>query len=161
MQAEILELKAHDTGPATGVVIESSLDKGKGPVATVLIQNGILNLKDFVLVGQTFGRVRALFNEFGKAVDSAGPSTPVVITGLSATPNVGDQLISTDDEKKVKDIASTREKKQKEIDMQSKQKNFSIESFGDAISTKKIINYLIKTDVQGSCEAIINSLQSI
>jgi translation initiation factor IF-2 len=124
LQAEILELKAHDTGPATGVVIESSLDKGKGPVATVLIQNGILNLKDFVLAGQTFGRVRALFNEFGKSVNTAGPSTPVVITGLSATPNVGDQLISTDDEKKVKDIASTREKKQKEIDMQSKQKNF-------------------------------------
>jgi translation initiation factor IF-2 len=161
LQAEILELKAHDIGSASGIVIESSLDKGKGPVATVLIQNGILNLKDFVLVGQTFGRVRALFNEFGKSVNSAGPSTPVVITGLSATPNVGDQLISTNDEKKVKDIASTREKKQKEIDMQSKQKNFSIESFGDAISTKKIINYLIKTDVQGSCEAIINSLQSI
>jgi len=161
LQAEILELKAHDTGPATGVVIESSLDKGKGPVATVLIQNGILNMKDFVLVGQTFGRVRALFNEFGKPVNSAGPSTPVVITGLSATPNVGDQLISTDDEKKVKEIASTREKKQKEIDMQSKQKNFSIESFGDANGTKKIINYLVKTDVQGSCEAILNSLQSI
>ena len=161
LQAEILELKAHDTGPATGVVIESSLDKGKGPVATVLIQNGILNMKDFVLVGQTFGRVRALFNEFGKPVNNAGPSTPVVITGLSATPNVGDQLISTDDEKKVKEIASTREKKQKEIDMQSKQKNFSIESFGDANGTKKIINYLVKTDVQGSCEAILNSLQSI
>ena len=161
LQAEILELKAHDTGPATGVVIESSLDKGKGPVATVLIQNGILNMKDFVLVGQTFGRVRALFNEFGKPVNNAGPSTPVVITGLSATPNVGDQLISTDDEKKVKEIASTREKKQKEIDMQSKQKNFSIESFGDANGSKKIINYLVKTDVQGSCEAIINSLQSI
>ena len=161
LQAEILELKAHDTGPATGVVIESSLDKGKGPVATVLIQNGILNMKDFVLVGQTFGRVRALFNEFGKPVNNAGPSTPVVITGLSATPNVGDQLISTDDEKKVKEIASTREKKQKEIDMQSKQKNFSIESFGDVNGTKKIINYLVKTDVQGSCEAILNSLQSI
>ena len=161
LQSEILELKAHDTGPATGVVIESSLDKGKGPVATVLIQNGVLNMKDFVLVGQTFGRVRALFNEFGKPVDTAGPSTPVVITGLSATPNVGDQLISTDDEKKVKEIASTREKKQKEIDMQSKQKNFSIESFGDAIGSKKIINYLVKTDVQGSCEAIINSLRSI
>ncbi len=161
LQAEILELKAHDTGPASGVVIESSLDKGKGPVATVLIQNGILNMKDFVLVGQTFGRVRALFNEFGKPVNNAGPSTPVVITGLSATPNVGDQLISTDDEKKVKEIASTREKKQKEIDMQSKQKNFSIESFGNANGSKKIINYLVKTDVQGSCEAIINSLQSI
>jgi translation initiation factor IF-2 len=161
LQAEILELKAHDTGPATGVVIESSLDKGKGPVATVLIQNGVLNMKDFVLVGQTFGRVRALFNEFGKSVNTAGPSTPVVITGLSATPNVGDQLISTNDEKKVKEIASSREKKQKEIDMQSKQKNFSIESFGDAVDSKKIINYLVKTDVQGSCEAIINSLQSI
>ena len=161
LQAEILELKAHDDGPATGVVIESSLDKGKGPIATVLIQNGVLNQKDFVLVGQTFGRVRALFNEYGKTVKNAGPSTPVVLTGLSATPNVGDQLISTSDEKKVKDIASSREKKQKEIEMQSKQKNFSIDSFGDASNNKKIINYLIKTDVQGSCEAIISSLQSI
>ena len=161
LQAEILELKAQEKGPATGVVIESSLDKGKGPVATILVQNGILNKKDFILVGQTFGRVRALFNEYGKAVDNAGPSTPVVLTGLSATPNVGDQLISTDDEKKVKDIASSREKKQKEIDMQSKQKNFSIESFSDVSNSKKIINYLIKTDVQGSCEAIVNSLQSI
>jgi len=112
-------------------------------------------------VGQTFGRVRALFNEFGKPVKDAGPSTPVVLTGLSATPNVGDQLISTEDEKKVKDIASSREKKQKEIDMQSKQKNFSIESFGDTSNNKKIVNYLIKTDVQGSCEAIVSSLQSI
>ena len=161
LQAEILELKANDQGPATGIVIESSLDKGKGPIATILIQNGILNQKDFILVGQTFGRVRALFNEFGKPIKSAGPSTPVVITGLSATPNVGDQLISTDDEKKVKDIASSRERKQKEIEMQSKQKNFSIESFGDASNNKKIVNYLIKTDVQGSCEAIISSLQSI
>ena len=161
LQAEILELKAQDKGPASGVVIESSLDKGKGPIATILVQNGVLNKKDFILVGQTFGRVRALFNEYGKAVDQAGPSTPVVLTGLSATPNVGDQLISTDDEKKVKDIASSREKKQKEIDMQSKQKNFSIESFGDAANSKKFINYLIKTDVQGSCEAIVNSLQSI
>ena len=112
-------------------------------------------------MGQTFGRVRALFNEFGKPVKDAGPSTPVVLTGLSATPNVGDQLISTEDEKKVKDIASSREKKQKEIDMQSKQKNFSIESFGDTSNNKKIVNYLIKTDVQGSCEAIVSSLQSI
>ena len=75
LQAEILELKANDQGPATGIVIESSLDKGKGPIATILIQNGILNQKDFILVGQTFGRVRALFNEFGKPIKSAGPST--------------------------------------------------------------------------------------
>ncbi len=161
LQAEILELKADDNGPATGVVIESSLDKGKGPVATVLIQNGRLKQKDFVLVGQTFGRVRALFNEYNKPVKNAGPSTPVVLTGLSATPNVGDQLISTDDERKVKDIASSREKKQREIEMQSKQKNFSIESFGKDSNNKKIVNYLVKTDVQGSCEAIVNSLQAI
>ena len=126
----------------------------------MLIQNGLLKQKDFVLFGQTFGRVRALFNEYSKPLKSAGPSTPVVLTGLSATPNVGDQLISTDDERKVKDIASSREKKQKEIEMQSKQKNFSIESFGDD-NNKKIINYLVKTDVQGSCEAIVNSLQTI
>ena len=161
LQSEILELKALDTGPATGVVIESSLDKGKGPVATVLVQNGILNKKDFVLVGQTFGRVRALFNEYSQEVSSAGASTPVVLTGLSATPNVGDQLISTNDEKKVKEIASSRERKQKEIDMQSKQKNFTLESFNENANGKKIVNYLIKTDVQGSCEAIVNSLNSI
>ena len=125
LQAEILELKANDQGPATGIVIESSLDKGKGPIATILIQNGILNQKDFILVGQTFGRVRALFNEFGKPIKSAGPSTPVVITGLSATPNVGDQLISTDDEKKVKDIASSRERKQKKLKCNRSKKIFN------------------------------------
>ncbi|MBK46352.1 MAG: translation initiation factor IF-2 [Gammaproteobacteria bacterium] len=162
LQSEILELKASSTGSATGTVVESSLDKGKGPVATVLIQSGILNKKDYILVGKEFGRVRAMFNEFNKEVTSAGPSSPIVITGLSGTPNVADKLISTNDERKVKEIASARESKQKEIEMQSKQKTFSIDNFNPSNQTKKkIINLIIKSDVQGSAEAIVASLQSI
>ncbi len=162
LQSEILELRASSKGSATGTVVESSLDKGKGPIATVLIQSGILMKKDYILVGKEFGRVRAMFNEFNKEVTSAGPSSPVVITGLSGTPNVADKLISTNDERKVKEIASARESKQKEIEMQSKQKTFSIDNFNpDNQSKKKIINLIVKSDVQGSAEAIVASLQSI
>ena len=162
LQAEILELKASSSGPATGTVIESSLDKGRGPVATVLVQNGQLSKKDFVLVGKEFGRVRAMYNEDNKEILSAGPGTPVVITGLSGTPNVADNLISTNDERKVKEIASARESKQKEIEMQSKQKTFSIENFGTNDQKKKdIVNLIIKSDVQGSSEAISSALEAI
>ena len=162
LQAEILELKASPTGPAIGTVIESSLDKGRGPVATVLIQNGKLSKKDYILVGKEFGRVRAMYDEDNKEIASAGPGIPVVITGLSGTPNVADNLISTSDEKKVKEIASARESKLKEIEMQSKQKTFSIESFGSGSDKKKeIVNLIIKSDVQGSSEAISSSLESI
>ena len=162
LQSEMLELKASADGSAVGSVVESSLDKGKGPIATVLIQNGTLNKKDYVLVGKEFGRIRAMYNEFNKEVSSAGPGCPVVITGLSGAPNVADQLIATKDEKKVKDIASSRESKQKEIEMQSKQKTFSIESFNQTNThKKKIINLLIKSDVQGSAEAIISALMAI
>lgn len=162
LQAEILELKASPTGPAIGTVIESSLDKGRGPVATVLIQNGKLSKKDYILVGKEFGRVRAMYDEDNKEITSAGPGIPIVITGLSGTPNVADNLISTNDEKKVKEIASARESKLKEIEMQSKQKTFSIESFGSGSDKKKeIVNLIIKSDVQGSSEAISSSLESI
>ena len=162
LQSEILELKASAKGAATGTVVESSLDKGKGPVATVLIESGILNKKDYVLVGKEFGRVRAMFNEFNNEINSAGPSVPVVITGLSGTPDVADKLISTSDERKVKEIASLRESKQKEIEMQSKQKTFSIDNFNsDTSGAKKIINLIIKSDVQGSSEAIVSSLKAI
>ena len=162
LQSEILELKASSKGAATGTVVESSLDKGKGPVATVLIESGILNKKDYVLVGKEFGRVRAMFNEFNNEINLAGPSVPVVITGLSGTPNVADKLISTSDERKVKEIASLRESKQKEIEMQSKQKTFSIDNFNSKSATsKKIINLIIKSDVQGSSEAIVSSLKAI
>jgi len=162
LQSEILELKASAEGAATGTVVESSLDKGKGPVATVLVESGILNKKDYVLVGKEFGRVRAMFNEFNNEINSAGPSVPVVITGLSGTPNVADKLISTSDERKVKEIASLRESKQKEIEMQSKQKTFSIDNFSsDSAASKKIINLIVKSDVQGSAEAIVSSLKAI
>ena len=163
LQAEILELKAPKDGPATGTVIESSLDKGRGPIATILIKEGTLHKKDFILVGKEFGRVRAMYDEFNNEILSVTPGCPAVITGLSATPNVGDQLMSTIDEKKIKEIASMRESKQKEIEMQAKQKNFSIDAFNASNTSKKkrIENFLIKTDVQGSCEAITTSLQKI
>ena len=162
LQSEILELKASKKGLAMGSVVESLLDKGRGPIATILIQSGTLNKKDYVLVGKEFGRIRAMYNEFNKEITSAGPGCPVVITGLSGTPNVADQLMATNDEKKVKDIASLRESKQKEIEMQAKQKTFSIDNFGISDTPKKkIINLLIKSDVQGSCEAINSSLRNI
>ena len=162
LQSEILELKASSKGSAIGSVVESSLDKGRGPTATVLVQSGTLNKKDYVLVGKEFGRIRAMYDEFNKEIVSAGPGCPVVITGLSGTPNVADQLIATDDEKKVKDIASLRESKQKEIEMQAKQKTFSLDNFNlNDTSKKKIINLLIKSDVQGSVEAINSTLHNI
>jgi len=162
LQSEILELKASNKGPAIGSVVESSLDKGRGPMATVLVQSGTLNKKDYVLVGKEFGRVRAMYDEFNKEILTAGPGCPVVITGLSGTPNVADQLMATTDEKKVKDIASLRESKQKEIEMQAKQKTFSLDSFNlNDSPKKKIINLLIKSDVQGSVEAINSTLRNI
>ncbi len=163
LQAEILELRAPKKGPATGSVIESSLDIGRGPVATVLIESGTLNKKDYILVGKEFGRVRAMYDEYNKETLSATPGSPVIVTGLSGTPNVGDRLMSTLDEKKIKEVASMRESKQKEIEMQSKQKNFSLDDFNanKESNRKNIINFLIKTDVQGSCEAITTALQKI
>ena len=162
LQSEILELKASKKGLAMGAVVESSLDKGRGPIATILIQSGTLNKKDYVLVGKEFGRIRAMYNEFNKEIDIAGPGCPVVITGLSGTPNVADQLMATKDEKKVKDIASLRESKQKEIEMQAKQKTFSVDSFSlNDEPKKRIINLLIKSDVQGSSEAINSTLRNI
>ncbi|MBH44060.1 MAG: translation initiation factor IF-2 [Gammaproteobacteria bacterium] len=162
LQSEILELKATKSAPAIGSIIESSLDKGLGSIATILIQKGTLKKKDYVLVGKEFGRIRAMYNEYNKEVDLAEPGHPVVITGLSGTPDVGDQLMVIEDEKRVKEIASARESKQKEIEMQSKQKNFSLETFSpDNKNNKKVINLLIKSDVQGSAEAITQTLQNI
>ena len=126
LQSEILELKASKKGSAIGSVVESSLDKGRGPIATILIQSGTLSKKDYVLVGKEFGRIRAMYDEFNKEISSAGPGCPVVITGLSGTPNVADQLMAAKDEKKIKEIASLRESKQKEIEIQGKRKTFSI-----------------------------------
>ena len=162
LQSEILELKASKKGSAIGSVVESSLDKGRGPIATILIQSGTLSKKDYVLVGKEFGRIRAMYDEFNKEISSAGPGCPVVITGLSGTPNVADQLMAAKDEKKIKDIASLRESKQKEIEIQGKRKTFNIDDFNlNDAPKKKIINLLIKGDVQGSVEAINSTLRNI
>ena len=162
LQSEVLELKASKKGSAIGSVVESSLDKGRGPIATILIQSGTLNKKDYVLVGKEFGRIRAMYDEFNKEISSAGPGCPVVITGLSGTPNVADQLMAAKDEKKIKDIASLRESKQKEIEIQGKRKTFNIDDFNlNNAPKKKIINLLIKGDVQGSVEAINSTLRNI
>ena len=162
LQSEILELKASKKGSAIGSVVESSLDKGRGPIATILIQSGTLSKKDYVLVGKEFGRIRAMYDEFNKEISSAGPGCPVVITGLSGTPNVADQLLSAKDEKKIKEIASLRESKQKEIEIQGKRKTFNIDDFNlNDTPKKKIINLLIKGDVQGSVEAINSTLRNI
>ena len=162
LQSEILELKASKKGSAIGSVVESSLDKGRGPIATILIQSGTLSKKDYVLVGKEFGRIRAMYDEFNKEISSAGPGCPVVITGLSGTPNVADQLMAAKDEKKIKDIASLRESKQKEIEIQGKRKTFNIDDFNlNDAPKKKIINLLIKGDVQCSVEAINSTLKNI
>lgn len=108
LQAEMLELKAADKGPAKGLVIESRLDKGRGPVASILVQSGLLQKGDIVLAGQCFGRVRAMINEMGSQVTSAGPSIPVEIQGLSDVPSAGDELIVVPDERKAREVALFR-----------------------------------------------------
>ena len=114
LQAEVLELKAVPTGRATGVVIESALDKGRGPVATVLVQQGELKKGDYLVCGVQYGRVRALFDETGKQVDSAGPSIPVQVLGLSGVPDAGDDFVVVEDERLAKDVAQQRDAKRRE-----------------------------------------------
>lgn len=162
LQAEILELKAVDHGPASGVVIESSLDKGRGPVATVLIQQGKLSKGDMLLAGQEYGRVRAMFDENGKDIESAGPSIPVVVLGLSGAPNAGDEAIVATDERKVREIADIRKSKSKDTKFAAQQATRLENVFshlGDGVAAS--INVLIKADVQGSAEALRHSLEKL
>jgi len=159
LQAEILELTAMDSGPASGTVIESRLDRGRGPVATVLVQNGLLQKGDIVLSGYEFGRVRALLDENGNEIHSAGPSVPVEILGLSGTPNVGDEMIVVPDEKKAREIAMFRQGKYRQ-DKLAQQQATKMENLlaqmgeGEAA----VLNLIIKADVQGSAEAISEAL---
>jgi translation initiation factor IF-2 len=162
LQSEVLELKASAIGPATGVVIESRLDRGRGPIASVLVQNGKLNKGDVVLSGHEFGRVRAINDENGKELNSAGPSTPVEILGLSGTPNAGDEMIVVPDEKKAREIALFRQGKYRDVKL-AKQHASKLENvlsqMGDAGGAT--LNLLIKADVQGSSEAMVDSLSSL
>jgi len=159
LQAEVLELTAMVTGQASGTVIESRLDKGRGPVATVLVQNGLLKKGDMVLSGYEFGRVRAMLDENGNDVLSAGPSTPVEILGLSSTPNAGDEMIVVPDEKKAREIALFRQGKYRETKLAQQHAtklDNVLSQMGEGISLS--LNILVKADVQGSAEAIVEAL---
>jgi translation initiation factor IF-2 len=163
VQAEILELKAARDIPATGVVIESKLEKGRGPVADILVQQGQLRKGDFILCGMEFGRVRAMFNENGKPVKEAGPSCPVEVLGLSGAPNAGDEFIVVADERKAREIATQREEKLRSTKLAAQQATkledvFSrMETSGESVD----LNLVIKADVQGSLEALRGSLTDL
>ncbi|MBL1261664.1 MAG: translation initiation factor IF-2 [Thiotrichaceae bacterium] len=162
LQAEVLELTAVEECAARGAVIESSLDKGRGPVATILVQNGILRKGDMVLAGQEYGRVRAMFDEAGNKVEQAGPSIPVVVLGLSGTPSAGDDVLVVPDERKAREVALFRQAKAREIQM-ARQKASKMEDMFSQMGANKvdILNLLIKADVQGSVEALRDSLTKL
>ena len=159
LAAEILELKAVSDGPASGTVIEARLDKGRGPVATVLVQSGELQRGDMILTGHEFGRVRAMHDENGNDIAAAGPSIPVEVLGLSGTPKAGDDMIVVPDERKAREIALFRQGKYREVKLAkqqaSKTKN-AITRMNDADGAS--VNVLVKTDVQGSAEALSEAL---
>lgn len=158
LRAEMLELKAPVDAPAKGIVIEARLDKGRGPVATILVQSGTLSRGDVVLAGASFGRVRAMLNENGKPINSAGPSIPVEIQGLTEVPAAGDELISLADERKAREIALFRQGKFRDVKL-ARQQAAKLESMfegaGEGVQTLELI---VKTDVQGSQEALVSSL---
>lgn len=159
VQTEILELKAPVEGAASGIVIESRLDKGRGAVATVLIQKGTLESGQMVLCGHEYGRVRAMFNENGKAIKEAGPCAPVEILGLSGTPNAGDEFLVVQNERIAKDLAKHREDRKKSTRHAAQQASKLDEVFSRMASGEiASVNLVIKTDVQGSLEALRGSL---
>ena len=162
LQSEVLELTAVKDGMASGVVIESYLDKGRGPVATILVQSGTLRKGDIVLCGFEYGRVRAMRDENGKEIDEAGPSIPVEVLGLSGVPAAGDEATVVRDEKKAREVALHRQGKFREVKLARQQKAklenmFSNMAEGDVAE----LNIIVKADVQGSVEAIIQSLQDL
>ena len=162
LQSEVMELKAPDEGPASGIVIESSLEKGRGPVATVLVQKGRLKRGDMILSGQEFGRVRAMFDENGQQVQEVGPSMPVAILGLSGTPNAGDDVLAVEDERKAREVAELRQEKLREKKLASQQaakldQIFSQMQHGESAE----LNIMLKADVQGSAEALRDSMMKL
>jgi translation initiation factor IF-2 len=161
LQAEVLELKAPIDGLAAGYVIESSLEKGRGAVATVLVLRGTLKLGDALLIGQEFGRVRALFDEAGKPVDTAGPSIPVVVLGLSGSPNAGDELLVVESERKAREVAMHRQARSRDVKLAQKSANMQ-DVFSTMGETKpNLVQLLVKADVQGSVEALRDALNAL
>jgi translation initiation factor IF-2 len=162
LQAELLELKAVKQGRARGVVIESSLDKGRGPVATLLVQQGTLSRGDMILAGQEYGRVRAMFNETGEAIESAGPSMPIVVLGLSGVPQAGDEVLAVTDERKAREAASQRHDRMRETRL-ARQQAANLQNLFDEMGKAEqlTVNLLIRADVQGSVEALRDALTNL
>ncbi|HYG41687.1 MAG TPA: translation initiation factor IF-2, partial [Bordetella sp.] len=161
LQAEILELKAPVEAPAKGLVIEARLDKGRGPVATILVQSGTLKRGDVVLAGASFGRVRAMVDENGKPIQEAGPSIPVEIQGLTEVPAAGDELIAMVDERKAREIALFRQGKFRDVKL-ARQQAAKLESMFDNLGEgTQTLALIVKTDVQGSQEALVSSLTKL
>nr|WP_226468695.1 translation initiation factor IF-2 [Luteimonas panaciterrae] len=163
LQAEVLELKATPTGRATGVVIESSLDKGRGPVATVLVQQGLLQKADYLVCGVQYGRVRALFDENGQQVQSAGPSIPVQVLGLSGVPDAGDDFVVVADERLAKDVAQQRDAKRREsrlVAVPGNRMEDIMAQMGQA-EGQLSLPLIIKADVQGSVQALREALTAL
>ncbi|OWJ98663.1 translation initiation factor IF-2 [Pseudomonas sp. A46] len=162
LQAEVLELTATPSAPGRGVVVESRLDKGRGPVATVLVQDGTLRQGDMVLCGVNFGRVRAMLDENGKAIKEAGPSIPVEILGLDGTPDAGDELTVISDEKKAREVALFRQGKFREVKL-ARQQSAKLENIFESMGQdeKKTLNIVLKSDVRGSLEALQGALSDL
>ncbi|MGO5064561.1 MULTISPECIES: translation initiation factor IF-2 [unclassified Clostridium] len=162
LSSEILELKANPNRKAKGTVVEAKLDKGRGPVATLLVQNGTLTVGDSIVVGSTYGRIRAMFNYKGENIQSAGPSTPVGILGLSEVPEAGDKFYQVKDEKTARGIADKRKEKIRDEYLQSTHK-VSLEDLYNQIREGKVkeLGLIVKADVQGSVEALKQSLEKL
>ena len=159
LQAEVLELKAVEVGSATGSIVESSLDKGRGPVATVLVQSGTLNRGDMIVSGKEYGRVRAMFDENGRSIKTAGPSIPVVVLGLSGTPEAGDDVRAVSDERRARELAELRHDKQRDTRLAAQKAAKLDEMFTQmAEGETQTLNVIVKADVQGSVEALKDSL---
>ncbi|MGI4937453.1 MAG: translation initiation factor IF-2, partial [Janthinobacterium lividum] len=162
LQAEVLELRAPVAAPARGLVIEARLDKGRGPVATILVQNGTLKRGDVVLAGSAYGRVRAMLDETGKSITEAGPSIPVEIQGLTEVPNAGEEVMVMVDERKAREIGLFRQGKFRDVKL-AKQQAAKLENMFEAMGEGEVKNLpmIIKTDVQGSQEALVHSMQKL
>ena len=161
VQAEVMELKAVADGPATGFVLESSLEKGRGVVATVLVQQGKLKTGDILLAGHEFGRVRAMFDEAGARVEEAGPSMPALVLGLSGTPNAGDEALVVTDERKAREVALYRQGKFRDVKLARAQGAKLEDVFQQLTEGQKSLTLLIKSDVQGSAEALRDALSAL
>ena len=162
LQAELLELKAAQTGPARGVVIESRVEKGRGAVASVLIQEGELKIGDILLAGGTFGRVRAMSDENGKPIKSAGPSIPVEVLGLDAAPDAGEQFLVVPDERKAREVAESRQDRERDTKLKRQQTSKLENLFSNMDGAEqKQVNIVLKADVRGSLEAITGALNDL